>query len=171
MYSIVQRCVLPPLKQEGRQQLPPQAHLLSIADIFEAVPDSRGRYGWRYDVPFRLACLIAVTLSNGDDSEAVSQWCCDHQEVLRTCFGPRLFLMPSGSLYRAKKPMRSRSPRACFPRDLWLIGCVLPMLPYSNDLHAGDSRAESWYGSHREGESTDLLVATSNHSQTLYVQT
>src|SRR5579875_997527 len=62
--------------------------------------------------------------------------------------------------YRTEKPMRYRSPRACFPRDLWLIGCVLPMPLCSNGLHAGDSHTESWYGSQCEGESTDLPGAT-----------
>ena len=45
MYSIVQRCVLPQLNQEKRQELLTQAHLMSLAEIFEAMVDPRGRHG------------------------------------------------------------------------------------------------------------------------------
>ena len=100
MYSIVQRCVLPQLSQEKRQELLVQAHLVSLAELFEAIVDPRGRHGLRYDLPFLLACLVAATLSQCDSSEAVSQWCADHQDLLRASFGPRMFLTPSGSLYR-----------------------------------------------------------------------
>jgi predicted transposase YbfD/YdcC len=50
--------------------------------------------------PFRLPCLIAALLCNCNSTEAVSQWCHEQQELLRELFGPRLFLTPSGSLYR-----------------------------------------------------------------------
>jgi hypothetical protein len=39
-------------------------------------------------------------LCNCDGTEAVAQWCRDHRTLLRDVFGPRLFLAPSGSLYR-----------------------------------------------------------------------
>jgi predicted transposase YbfD/YdcC len=48
----------------------------------------------------RLPCLVAALLCNCDDSEAVAQWCREHRRFLREVFGPRLFLTPSGSLYR-----------------------------------------------------------------------
>ncbi len=54
----------------------------------------------RYDLPFLLCCLIAALLCNCNSSEAVAQWCREHQALLRQVFGPRLFLTPSGSLYR-----------------------------------------------------------------------
>lgn len=100
MYSIAQQRVLPPLNQEEQQELLKQAHLRSISELFEVIADPRGRHGLRYDLPFLLTCLVAALLSNCESSEAVSQWCYDHQELLRTCFGARMFLTPSGSLYR-----------------------------------------------------------------------
>jgi len=44
--------------------------------------------------------LVAALLCNCDGTEAVAQWCRDHRTLLRDVFGPRLFLAPSGSLYR-----------------------------------------------------------------------
>jgi predicted transposase YbfD/YdcC len=100
MYSIARRCVLPALRQEQREQLLDQAALQSLADMLEAVPDPRGVHGLRYDLPFLLLCLIAALLCNCDGTEAVALWCRDHVDLLREVFGPRLFLRPSGSLYR-----------------------------------------------------------------------
>lgn len=100
MYSIARRCVLPSLRQEQREQLLAQAALQSLAEMLEAVPDPRGVHGLRYDLPFLLLCLIAALLCNCDGSGAVAQWCRDHVDLLREVFGPRLFLRPSGSLYR-----------------------------------------------------------------------
>jgi hypothetical protein len=48
----------------------------------------------------RLSCLAAALLCNCDGTEAIAQWCHDHAALLRAVFGPRLFLSPSGSLYR-----------------------------------------------------------------------
>lgn len=100
MYSIARRCVLPAMSKEHAEVLLSEAGLHSLADLFEAVPDPRGAQGLRYDLPFLLACLVAALLCNCDGTEAVAQWCCDHQALLRRVFGPRLFLTPSGSLYR-----------------------------------------------------------------------
>ncbi len=100
MYSIVQRCVCPGLSDDQRQELLTQAHLVSLSELFEAVPDPRGRHGVRYDLPFLLTCLVVALLCGCDGSEAVSQWCRDHEDLLCQTFGPRLFLTPSGSLYR-----------------------------------------------------------------------
>jgi predicted transposase YbfD/YdcC len=72
----------------------------SLASIFEAVPDPRKSHGLRYDLPFLLTCLVAALLCNCDGSEAVAQWCRDQRTLLGQVFGPRLFLCPSGSLYR-----------------------------------------------------------------------
>ncbi len=54
----------------------------------------------RYDLPFLLTCLIAALLCNCNSTESVSQWCREHEDLLCEIFGPRLFLTPSGSLYR-----------------------------------------------------------------------
>jgi len=77
-----------------------EAALHRLSDLFEAVPDPRGAHGLRSDLPFLLTCLIAALLCNCDGSEAVAQWGHDHVSLLRDVFGPRLFLTPSGSLYR-----------------------------------------------------------------------
>jgi predicted transposase YbfD/YdcC len=47
-----------------------------------------------------LTCLIAALMCNCNSTEAVSQWCREQGKLLREVFGPRLFLTPSGSLYR-----------------------------------------------------------------------
>ena len=77
-----------------------EAALHSLVDLLEAVPDPRGAHGLRYDLPFLLTCLVAALWCNCDGSEAVAPWCRDHRSLLRRVFGPRLFLTPSGSLYR-----------------------------------------------------------------------
>ena len=100
MYCIARRCVLPSYNQEHRDHLLAEAALHSLADLLEAIPDPRGRHGLRYDLPFLLTCLIAALLCNCDGTEAVAQWCGDHRALLQEVFGPRLFLTPSGSLYR-----------------------------------------------------------------------
>ena len=53
---------------------------------------------------FCLTCLLAALLCNCNSTEAVAQWCREHVELLRQVFGARLFLMPSGSLYRKLLP-------------------------------------------------------------------
>jgi DDE_Tnp_1-associated len=100
MYCIARRSVLPSLSKEQSDHLLAGAALHRLADLFEAVPDPRGVPGLRYDLPFLLTCLIAALLCNCDGTEAVAQWCRDHVALLRDTFGPRLFLTPSGSLYR-----------------------------------------------------------------------
>jgi predicted transposase YbfD/YdcC len=100
MYCIARRSVLPSLSKEQSDHLLAEAGLQSLAELFEAVPDPRGAHGLRYDLAFLLTCLIAALLCNCDGTEAVAQWCRDHVTLLRDVFGPRLFLTPSGSLYR-----------------------------------------------------------------------
>lgn len=100
MYCIAQRCVLPSFSQEQAEDLLSEAGLQRLVTVLEAVPDPRGRHGLRYDLPFLLTCVIAALLCNCDGTEAVAQWCRDHVPLLREVFGPRLFLTPSGSLYR-----------------------------------------------------------------------
>jgi predicted transposase YbfD/YdcC len=68
------------------------------------VPDPRGKHGLRYELSFLLTCLLAALLCNCNSTEAVAQWCREHVEQLRQIFGPRLFLTPSGSLYRKLLP-------------------------------------------------------------------
>ena len=99
--------MLPSLSQEQADGLLTEAALHSLAELFEAVPDPRGRQGLRYDLAFLLTCLIAALLCNCDSTEAVAEWCHDHVALLRDVFGPRLFLTPSGSLYRWLLPVPS----------------------------------------------------------------
>lgn len=100
MYCIADRRVLPVFSALQREQLLAQAAMQSLASIFEAVPDPRKAHGRRYDLPFLLTCWVAALLCHCDSSEAVAGWCRDQQPLLREIFGPRLFLTPSGSLYR-----------------------------------------------------------------------
>ncbi len=104
MYCIAERLVLPALTEEERTALLEEAALRSIDEIFEAVPDPRGRHGLRYELAFLLTCLVAALLCNSNSTEAVAQWCREHQDLLRQVFGPRLFLTPTGSLYRRVLP-------------------------------------------------------------------
>ena len=100
MYCIASNRVLAPLTEQERQRRLAQAPLHSLVEMLEAVPDRRGKHGLRYDLPFLLTCLIAALLCQCQGSEAVSQWCAEHQDLLGQVFGPRPFLTPSGSLYR-----------------------------------------------------------------------
>lgn len=100
MYCIARHCVLPALSQEQADGLLSEAGLHSLAHLLEAVPDPRGKHGLRYDLPFLLTCLIAALLCNCDGTEAIAEWCRDHVALLQDVFGRRLFLTPSGSLYR-----------------------------------------------------------------------
>lgn len=100
MYCIASCRVLPPLTEEERERLLAQAHLHTLVEMLETIPDPRGKHGLRYDLPFLLTCLMAALLCNCNSTEAVSQWCQEHEELLRQVFGPRLFLPPSGSLSR-----------------------------------------------------------------------
>jgi len=100
MYCIAEQRVLPPLSDEQRSDLLHQASLHTLASLLEAMPDPRGRHGLRYDLPFLLCVLTAGLLCNWNSSEAVAQWCREHQSLVREVFGPRSFLTPSGSLYR-----------------------------------------------------------------------
>ncbi len=109
MYCIARRCVLPSLTSEQCDHLLAEAALQSLAELLEAVPDPRGAHGMRYDLPFLLVCLLAALLCNCDGTEAVAQWCRDHVDLLGDVFGPRLFLTPSGSLYRWLLPQLDAS--------------------------------------------------------------
>jgi len=100
MYCIAEKVVLPALTEEERSALLEEAALKSVDEIFEAVPDPRKRHGLRYELAFLLTCLVAALVCNCNSTEAVAQWCREHEALLRQVFGPRLFLTPSGSLYR-----------------------------------------------------------------------
>ncbi len=43
MYCIVSRRVLSPLTEEERQRLLTQAHLHTLSELMEAIPDPRGK--------------------------------------------------------------------------------------------------------------------------------
>jgi predicted transposase YbfD/YdcC len=109
MYCIARQCVLPSLTPEQRERLLTQAALHSVADLLEAVPDPRGAHGKRYDLPLLLTCLIGALLCNCYGTEAVAGWCHDQRALLQQVFGPRLFLTPSGSLYRWLLPQLDAS--------------------------------------------------------------
>jgi hypothetical protein len=107
MYCIAEQRVLPPLTEEQRQHLLTQAPLHTLVELLEAIPDPRGKHGLRYDLPYLFTCLIAALLCHCNSTEAVSQWCREHVELLQELFGPRLFFTPSGSLYRWLLPQMS----------------------------------------------------------------
>jgi predicted transposase YbfD/YdcC len=104
MYCIAEHVVFPPLNEEERKGLLEKAALLSVYAILDAVPDPRKRHGLRYELAFLLTCLLAALLCNCNSTEAVAQWCREHVELLGQVFGARLFLTPSGSLYRKLLP-------------------------------------------------------------------
>lgn len=104
MYCIAERVVVPSLAEEERKKLLEKAALLSVYEILDAVPDPRKRHGLRYELAFLLTCLLAALLCNCNSTEAVAQWCREHEALLREVFGARLFLTPSGSLYRKLLP-------------------------------------------------------------------
>jgi DDE family transposase len=92
--------VLAALKEEERRALLEEAALRSVDEMWEVVPDPRGRHALRYELAFLLACLVAALLCSCNSTEAVTQWCREQHGLLRQVFGPRLFLTPSGSLSR-----------------------------------------------------------------------
>ena len=73
MYCIAHRRVLPALAEPERQHLLTQAHLQSLVEMLEAIPDPRGKHGLRYDLPFLLTCLIVALLCNCQSTQAVSE--------------------------------------------------------------------------------------------------
>ena len=60
MYCIASHRVLSPLTEEERQQLLTQAHLHTLVEMLEAIPDPRGKHGLRYDLPYLLSPKILV---------------------------------------------------------------------------------------------------------------
>lgn len=101
MYSTTAFSLLPtPLTDVERDQLLTNAALLSLYEVFAAVPDPRSRHGLRYDLPFLVTCLRAALLCNCNHSEAVAHWCRDSHPLLRVLFRDRQFLRPTGALYR-----------------------------------------------------------------------
>jgi predicted transposase YbfD/YdcC len=128
MYCIAEQGVLPPLSDEQRSDLLHQASLHTLASLLEAMPDPRGRHGLRYDLPFLLCVLTAALLCNCNSSEAVAQWCCEHQPLLVEVFGPRHFLTPSGSLYRWLLPQLCAD-----SLERVLSAWVIATLPAEND--------------------------------------
>jgi DDE_Tnp_1-associated len=104
MYCIAEQVVFPPLNEEERKGLLEKAARLRVYDILDAVADPRKRHGFRYELAFLLTCLLAALLCNCNSTQAVAQWCREHVQLLRQVFGARLFLTPSGSLYRKLLP-------------------------------------------------------------------
>lgn len=48
MYCIASRRVLSPLTEPERKSLLAQAHLHTLSEMLEALPDPRGKHGLRY---------------------------------------------------------------------------------------------------------------------------
>src|SRR5215831_11768131 len=95
---------LPPLSEAERQALLSDASLTRLPDVFACLPDPRQRGGRRYALPFLLTCLVAALLCNCNSTQAVEQWCREHQALLAQVFGPLRHVCPSGSLYRRLLP-------------------------------------------------------------------
>src|SRR5258707_7767972 len=101
MYCISQRRVLPPLSEEDQQHLLTQAHLHTLVEMLEAIPDPRGKHGLRYDLPYLLACLIAALLCNWETHRSrervrvVNTLTSSKTSLVPVCFLPEV-----GSLYR-----------------------------------------------------------------------
>ncbi len=104
MYSTALPIVAPSLSAEDQRALLKPAPLVSLYQAFAVVPDPRSRHGLRYDLPYLLTCLVAARFGNCNSTEAVGQWCQDHEPLLRASFGPRDFYTPTGSLYRRLLP-------------------------------------------------------------------
>jgi len=105
MYSTALSMAAPKLSAQEQLALLKQAPLVSLYEAFAVVPDPRSRHGLRYDLPYLLTCLVAALLCNCNSTEAVGQWCRDHETLLRVYFGPRDFYTPTGSLYRHLLPL------------------------------------------------------------------
>ena len=100
MYSTALTIAAPSVSAQEQQALLKPAPLVSLYEAFAVVPDPRSHHGLRYDLPYLLTCLVAALLCNCNSTEAVGQWCHDHEALLRASFGPRDFYTPTGSLYR-----------------------------------------------------------------------
>jgi predicted transposase YbfD/YdcC len=105
MHSTALTIAAPSVSQEEQRALLKPAPLVSLYQAFAVVPDPRSRHGLRYDLPYLLTCLVAALLCNCHSTEAVGQWCRDHEALLRVYFGPRDFYTPTGSLYRRLLPL------------------------------------------------------------------
>jgi predicted transposase YbfD/YdcC len=105
MHSTALPIAAPSVSAEEQAALLKPAPLVSLYEAFAVVPDPRWRHGLRSDLPYLLTCLVAALLCNCNSTEAVGQWCHDHELLLRTYFGPRDFYTPTGSLYRHLLPL------------------------------------------------------------------
>lgn len=104
MHSTALSIAAPSVSAEEQRALLKQAPLVSLYQAFAVVPDPRSRHGLRYDLAYLLTCLVAALLCNCNSTEAVGQWCHDHETLLRVYLGPRDFSTPTGSLYRRLLP-------------------------------------------------------------------
>ncbi len=95
MYCIASRRVLSALTEEERQPLLTQAHLHTLVEMLEVIPDPRGKQGLRYDRPYRLICLIAALLCNcethrsGERVRATNTSTCLKTSLVPVRFSPR----------------------------------------------------------------------------------
>jgi predicted transposase YbfD/YdcC len=105
MNSTALTIAVPTVSEEEQKALLKPVPLVSLYQAFAVVPDPRSRHGLRYDLPYLLICMVAALLCNCNSSEAVGQWCHDHEALLRAYFGPRDFYTPTGSLYRHLLPL------------------------------------------------------------------
>ena len=72
MYSTAFSSLPPYFTERERDQFLTKAALLSLYEVFAAIPDPRSRHGRRYDLPFLLTCLTTALLCNANHSEAVA---------------------------------------------------------------------------------------------------
>src|SRR2546421_690139 len=82
MYSTALPIAGPSRSAEEQCALLKPAPLVSLYQAFAVVPDPRSRHGLRYDLPYLLTCLVAALLCNCNSTEAVGQWCQDHEARL-----------------------------------------------------------------------------------------
>jgi predicted transposase YbfD/YdcC len=158
---------LPPSFTEGeRDQFLAKAALLSLYEVFAAIPDPRSRHGRRYDLPFLLTCLTAALLCNANHSEAVAQWCRDHQPLLRVLFPDRQFFQPTGALYRWLLPrLEAKSVEAVL--SCWVRSTLVAVLDEPIALDGKVVR-----GARTQDQSAPhLLSFRTHHSQETLFQT
>lgn len=166
MYSTAFSPFPSPLTDVQRDQLLVSTALLSLYEALGAVPDPRSRHGLRYDLPFLLTCLIAALLCNCNHSEAVGEWCRDHQPLLRVLFRGRQFLSPTGALYRW-----------LFPRldvkalEAVLMGWVCATLQASPDDPVALDGKVVRGASTQDQSAPHLLSFRTHHSQETLLQT
>jgi DDE_Tnp_1-associated len=92
MNSTALTIAAPTVSEEEQKALLKPVPLVSFYQAFAIVPDPRSRHGLRYDLPYLLTCMVAALLCNCNSSEAVGQWCHDHEARLACLLWAARFL-------------------------------------------------------------------------------